>query len=155
MSRPDPKIVSELFLKACQLPREKRSEFLDSACNGDSEVRAEVASLLEHDTDVPDVLEVGVLPPRTHVAEQTPIERIGPYRILEKLAEGGMGVVYRAEQETPIRRPVAIKLIRLGIESRQVIARFESERQALALMNHPNIARVLDAGETAEGTLIR
>jgi serine/threonine protein kinase/tetratricopeptide (TPR) repeat protein len=76
---------------------------------------------------------------------------IGPYRILEKLGEGGMGVVYLAEQETPIRRRVALKLIKLGLDTRQVIARFESERQALALMQHPNVAAVYDAGATDDG----
>ena len=78
-------------------------------------------------------------------------ERIGPYKILEVLGEGGMGIVYLAEQETPIRRRVALKVIKPGMDSKQVLARFESERQALALMNHPNIARVFDAGATEQG----
>ena len=78
-------------------------------------------------------------------------ERVGPYRILERIGEGGMGVVYLAEQQEPIRRRVALKLIKLGMDTEQVIARFESERQALALMSHPNVARVLEAGATAEG----
>jgi non-specific serine/threonine protein kinase/serine/threonine-protein kinase len=78
-------------------------------------------------------------------------ERIGPYRIVEKLGEGGMGEVYLAEQEEPIRRRVALKLIKTGMDTRQVVARFESERQALALMNHPNIARVFEAGDTEQG----
>ena len=81
---------------------------------------------------------------------ETP-ERIGPYRILETLGEGGMGIVYLAEQREPIRRQVALKVIKLGMDTKEVIARFESERQALALMNHPNIAKVLDAGATEEG----
>jgi serine/threonine protein kinase len=78
-------------------------------------------------------------------------ERVGPYRILRKVGEGGMGVVYEAEQDTPVRRTVALKLIKLGMDTREFVARFDSERQALALMNHPNIARVYDAGATAEG----
>ena len=78
-------------------------------------------------------------------------QRIGPYRILRQIGEGGMGIVYEAEQETPVRRKVALKLIKIGMDTREVIARFESERQALALMNHPNIARVYDAGATPEG----
>ncbi|MDH3190898.1 MAG: serine/threonine protein kinase, partial [Acidimicrobiia bacterium] len=78
-------------------------------------------------------------------------DRVGPYRILEKLGEGGMGEVYRAEQEQPIRRKVALKLIKAGMDTKQVVARFESERQALALMSHPNIARVFDAGATEQG----
>src|ERR1051325_11522092 len=74
--------------------------------------------------------------------------RIGPYKLLQQIGEGGMGVVYMAEQETPVRRKVALKIIKPGMDSRQVIARFEAERQALALMDHVNIARVLDAGTT-------
>ena len=73
-------------------------------------------------------------------------EWIGPYRVLGQIGAGGMGVVYEAEQEKPVRRKVALKLIRWGLESRELVARFESERQALALMNHASIARVLDAG---------
>src|ERR1035438_211882 len=78
-------------------------------------------------------------------------ERIGPYKILEVLGQGGMGIVYLAEQEKPIRRKVALKVIKLGMDTREVIARFESERQALAMMNHPNIAQVHDAGTTERG----
>ena len=76
---------------------------------------------------------------------------IGPYKLLQKLGEGGYGVVYMAEQEQPIRRRVALKIIKLGMDTKNVIARFEAERQALALMDHPNIARVLDAGATETG----
>ncbi len=78
-------------------------------------------------------------------------ERIGPYRLLRVIGAGGMGIVYEAEQETPVRRKVAVKLIKRGMDTREVIARFESERQALALMNHPNIAGVYEAGATEEG----
>ena len=78
---------------------------------------------------------------------------IGRYRILGKLGEGGMGVVYEAEQEKPVRRKVALKVIKAGMDSKQVIARFESERQALAMMNHPNVAKVFDAGATEQGRL--
>src|SRR5262245_23938362 len=81
----------------------------------------------------------------------SPAQRIGPYQILETLGEGGMGVVYLAEQKEPVRRRVALKLIKLGMDTREVIARFESERQALAMMNHPNVAKVLDAGATESG----
>jgi len=84
------------------------------------------------------------------LADKVP-ERIGPYRILEQLGEGGMGMVYLAQQEQPFRRRVALKIIKLGMDTREVIARFESERQALALMNHPHIARVFDAGTTEQG----
>lgn len=77
--------------------------------------------------------------------------QIGPYRLLQLLGEGGMGEVWLAEQKTPIHRTVALKLIKAGMDTKAVVARFESERQALALMDHPNIARVFDAGATAEG----
>src|SRR5689334_980436 len=76
---------------------------------------------------------------------------IGPYQLLERIGEGGMGTVYMAEQTHPVRRRVALKVIKAGMDTRQVIARFEAERQALALMDHPNIARVLDAGATDAG----
>ena len=75
---------------------------------------------------------------------------IGPYKLLEQIGEGGFGVVFMAEQQQPVRRKVALKIIKPGMDTRQVIARFEAERQALALMDHPNIARVLDGGETAD-----
>jgi serine/threonine protein kinase len=94
------------------------------------------------------------MPETPNPAEQGPAsqpERIGPYRILDVLGEGGMGVVYRAEQIEPVRRRVALKIIKLGMDTKQVVARFESERQALAVMDHPNIAKVLDGGATLEG----
>ncbi|HJS73850.1 MAG TPA: serine/threonine-protein kinase, partial [Vicinamibacteria bacterium] len=94
--------------------------------------------------------ETSAVPPP--VGEPAPApDRIGPYRILREIGEGGMGIVYEADQETPVRRKVALKLIKWGMDTRQVIARFESEKQALALMNHPGIASVYDAGATDEG----
>src|SRR5947207_1617443 len=82
---------------------------------------------------------------------EKPGDRIGRYKLLQQIGEGGCGVVYMAEQEEPIRRRVALKVIKLGMDTRQVVARFEAERQALALMDHPNIAKVLDAGSTDTG----
>src|ERR1019366_6057725 len=82
---------------------------------------------------------------------EKPGDRIGRYKLLEQIGEGGCGVVYVAEQEQPVRRRVALKVIKLGMDTRQVIARFEAERQALALMDHPNIAKVLDGGATETG----
>jgi len=95
----------------------------------------------------------GVIPDSgiTQPAASADLGQIGPYRILEQLGEGGMGSVYKAEQRSPIKRLVAIKVIKLGFGSREIIARFESERQALALMDHPNVAKVLDAGTTDTG----
>jgi serine/threonine protein kinase len=78
-------------------------------------------------------------------------EQIGPYRILETIGQGGMGIVYKAEQREPVRRVVALKVIKLGMDTREVVARFEAERQALAMLSHPNVARVLDAGMTENG----
>src|SRR3989442_670069 len=82
---------------------------------------------------------------------ENPGERIGRYKLLQQIGEGGCGVVYMAEQEEPVRRRVALKVIKLGMDTKSVIARFEAERQALALMDHPNIAKVLDAGATETG----
>ena len=81
----------------------------------------------------------------------TSVERIGRYNLLEQIGEGGWGVVYRAEQQEPVRRLVALKIIKLGMDTKQVLARFEAERQALALMDHPNIAKVFDGGATESG----
>src|SRR5262245_8168672 len=78
-------------------------------------------------------------------------EQIGPFRILEKIGEGGMGVVYKAEQREPVRRIVALKVIKLGMDTKEVVARFEVERQALAMLAHPNVARVFEAGMTENG----
>src|SRR6266568_3064105 len=88
-----------------------------------------------------------VSPPPTEKAG----DRIGPYKLLQQIGEGGCGVVYIAEQDEPVRRRVALKAIKLGMDTKQVIARFEAERQALAMMDHPNIAKVLDAGATENG----
>ena len=83
-----------------------------------------------------------------HQPAEGPGNRVGPYKLLQQIGEGGMGVVYMAEQEEPVRRKVALKIIKPGMDTKQVIARFEAERQALAMMDHPNIAKVLDAGTT-------
>src|SRR6516225_9556616 len=92
---------------------------------------------------------------KTHVCStaltEKPGDRIGRYRLLQEIGQGGCGVVYMAEQEEPVRRRVAVKVIQLGMDTKSVIARFEAERQALAMMDHPNIAKVLDAGATAAG----
>src|SRR2546427_13072284 len=96
-----------------------------------------------------DPISVGATP-MVNLAEKIG-ERIGRYKLLQQIGEGGCGVVYMAEQEEPLRRRVALKVIKLGMDTRQVVARFEAERQALALMDHPNIAKVYDAGATATG----
>ena len=94
---------------------------------------------------------VPVVPRGMSVLTEGPGTRIGRYKLLQRIGEGGCGVVYMAEQEEPVRRRVALKIIKLGMDTKSVIARFEAERQALAMMDHPNIARVLDAGATETG----
>jgi serine/threonine protein kinase len=128
-----------------------RAEFLDAECGADAGLRAELESLLAHHTAsdislVGPAARAGIAPPSQ--VELEPGSRLGPYRIERKLGEGGMGLVYEATQEEPVRRRVALKIIKLGMDTRQVIARFEAERQALAMMDHPNIAKVFDAGAT-------
>src|SRR5690348_13090939 len=92
--------------------------------------------------------ETADLPPSRKRTPNTSPEFIGHYRVVETIGEGGMGIVYKAEQREPVRRVVALKVIKLGMDTREVVARFEAERQALAMMNHPNVAKVFDAGTT-------
>src|SRR5208282_5919402 len=131
--------------------------YLDGACRGDDELRAEVEKLLLAHDQAGAFLEAPVAPPQHSTIvlsaplSEKPGDRIGHYKLLQQIGEGGCGVVYMAEQEEPIRRRVALKVIKLGMDTKQVIARFEAERQALALMDHPNIAKVLDAGATDSG----
>ena len=145
---------------------EQRRQFLDRACVLDMELRKRVESLLAlspnagdffnqcapaleaEPADAAQVLSAAEAALEPEIPET---RRIGPYKLLQKLGEGGYGVVYMAEQDQPIRRRVALKIIKLGMDTKNVIARFEAERQALALMDHPNIARVLDGGATETG----
>jgi serine/threonine protein kinase/tetratricopeptide (TPR) repeat protein len=147
--------ANELFLKALELPSAERHAFLDDACAGDAELRAEVESLLEANTCAGSFLESPACDLLATVDEPPLAERsgsvIGPYKLLEQIGEGGMGLVFVAEQQRPVRRRVALKLIKPGMDTREVITRFEAERQALALMDHANIAKVLDGGTTASG----
>jgi serine/threonine protein kinase len=142
-----------IFWKALDHPSEaERREYLDRACGADAELRSRVEALLRADRDAGDFLGEPVLPPTlTFDSPEVPGTSIGPYKLMEQIGEGGMGVVYVAEQTTPVRRKVALKVIKPGMDTRQVLARFEAERQALAMMDHPNIAKVHDAGATASG----
>jgi eukaryotic-like serine/threonine-protein kinase len=125
-----------LFQAAVQLTGAERAVFLHGACLGNDALRRRLEALLAaHDT--PD--------------ELSPPNKLGRYKLMERLGEGGCGVVYVAEQAQPVRRRVALKVIKLGMDTKQVVARFEAERQALAMMDHPNIAKVLDAGATETG----
>jgi WD40 repeat protein/serine/threonine protein kinase len=149
----------DIFLAALQLDKEERPAYLDRVCAGAASLRrrlkvllqahAEAGSFLEHS---PADSEVGTGPYRPEGAPaEGPGTVIGPYKLLQQIGEGGMGVVYMAEQEQPVRRRVALKVIKPGMDSKQVIARFEAERQALAMMDHLHIAKVLDAGTTPNG----
>ena len=128
----------------------ERAAYLQRACGDDASLRQRLEQLLKAHTDAGGFLgeldATAVLP-----ITEKPGDRIGRYKLLQQIGEGGCGVVYMAEQEEPVRRRVALKVIKLGMDTRSVIARFEAERQALALMDHPNIARVLDAGATDTG----
>src|SRR4051794_9074730 len=135
----------------------ERAAYLDRACGDDADLRARVEDLLRAHERAPNFLE-GSPPQRDPSAtvDQPPLTQrpgtvIGPYKLLQQIGEGGMGVVYMAEQTHPVQRKVALKVIKSGMDSKQVIARFEAERQALAMMDHVNIARVLDAGATQAG----
>ena len=145
----------ELFEAALALPPHGRDPFLEAACAGDTALRERVEDLLLQHADFACRADLKSAPQEPTGAYQPlregPGTLVGPYKLLQKIGEGGFGVVYMAEQERPVRRMVALKIIKPGMDTVQIIARFESERQALALMDHPNIAKVLDAGETDSG----
>jgi eukaryotic-like serine/threonine-protein kinase len=145
--------VCAIFAAALRCSPAERGALLAAACADDPQLHAEVERLLADDTtsrdgfrDLPTVAAIPFRP----IAEG-PGARIGPYKLLQAIGEGGMGVVYLAEQDQPVRRRVALKIIKPGMDTAQVIARFAAERQALALMDHPHIAKVLDAGATDSG----
>jgi eukaryotic-like serine/threonine-protein kinase len=149
--------TGELFDAALELAPEAREAFLQEACGGDAELRVVVQRLLNNHAISGTFLEPllersgpgNVL--RAFAADSAAPETVGPYRIIRQLGEGGMGTVYLAQQERPIQRDVALKIIKPGMDSSSVLARFDSERRALALMEHPNIAQVFDAGTTPGG----
>jgi serine/threonine protein kinase len=149
----DPKLVRDLFFAASEVPASQRAAYLTGNCT-DPVVRAVVERLLAVHDEPASVLDQPA--PSILTSDYVAIvERvgtmIGPYKLMEQIGEGGFGLVFVAEQAEPVRRKVALKVIKPGMDSSQVIARFEAERQALALMDHPNIARVLDAGATESG----
>jgi len=161
--------VREIYQAACELSGEARTDMVTRACAGDDELLAEVSSLLAHhdgeDDDLGDsnlglgyrLIAAGDAQDDRGEFEATPptttndSQAVGRYRLIRRIGEGGMGSVYEAEQEHPVRRRVALKIIKLGMDTREVVARFQQERQALALLDHPNIAKVLDAGATPTG----
>ena len=141
------------------MPAAERVAYLDQACADDATLRGRVEELLKAGEEAGAFLESSAtIPPGSSgtvrlaaLPAEKPGDRIGRYKLLQQIGEGGCGVVYMAEQEEPVRRRVALKVIKLGMDTKNVIARFEAERQALALMDHPNIAKVLDAGATDTG----
>src|SRR6185436_14314965 len=146
--------IDDIFLNARELsdPGE-RAAYLANACGGNADLRSRVETMLRDAEGAEGFFGPGdslVGAAASHLTE-TPGTVIGRYKLLQKIGEGGMGVVYMADQREPVVRKVALKIIKLGMDTRQVIARFEAERQALALMDHPNIAKVLDGGTTQTG----
>ena len=145
-----------IFTEALGVPVEKRAAFLERACGGDERLRRKVEALLTSHEEIGDFLQESpdeaVSQARiAATADEKPLDRIGRYKLLEQIGEGGCGVIFMAEQEEPVRRRVAVKVIKPGMDTKSVIARFEAERQALALMDHPSIAKVFDGGATESG----
>lgn len=141
--------AKQIFLQACELPAEQRSEFVCTACDADAELLALVNSMLKIDEADHELLDNS---PALVSDGLSAGERLGGrYVVREPLGEGGLGEVWLADQIEPIQRQVAIKVIKLGMDTRRVVARFEAERQTLAMLEHPNIARVYDAGSTSAG----
>ncbi len=146
--------IEQIFTEAVSKPdAAAREVYLHQVCEGDTQLRLRVEELLAADAEPGSFL---LLPDEGSTVNFTPVSErpgttIGRYKLLEQIGEGGFGVVFMAEQEQPVRRRVALKVIKAGMDTRQVVARFEAERQALAMMDHPNIAKVFDAGATETG----
>jgi eukaryotic-like serine/threonine-protein kinase len=146
--------IEEIFLAAIEKPSVDRGVYLDLACGTDAKLRTEVEALIRSHEEAGSLLEQPLFQPGVTVVQLPADEHIGavvgPYTLIEQIGEGGMGTVFMAQQGEPVKRLVALKLIKPGMDSKQVLARFEAERQALALMDHPNIAKVFDAGSTGQ-----
>jgi serine/threonine protein kinase len=154
--------AKQVFHEALEKSGPEQARFVAITCGEDNELRAQVEGLLAAHSEAGEFLASPTGPEPSEAVKaavglvaagppEAPGTRIGPYKLLQVIGEGGFGVVYMAEQEQPIRRRVALKIIKLGMDTKEVIARFEAERQALALMDHPNIAKVFDAGATESG----
>jgi tetratricopeptide (TPR) repeat protein len=151
---PDPNRAKSILLAALEQPAgTERDAFLVEACAGDASLRREVDDLLVHSSPPGSFLESPEIVQTVHVplAAEAAGATIDRYKLVEPIGEGGMGEVWLAQQQEPVKRLVALKVIKAGMDSRAVLARFEAERQALAIMDHPNIAKVLDAGATPAG----
>ena len=143
--------VMEILEGALDRSDPERPAWLQQACGGDTALLREVTEALAWEQRMGGFMQKPVLALTDPGPGEGPGAQIGPYTLVRQLGEGGMGVIYQARQTQPIRREVALKIVKPGMDSRQVIARFESERQALAMMDHPNIARVIEAGTTPAG----
>jgi serine/threonine protein kinase/uncharacterized protein HemY len=147
--------IRDIFLAIVEQPASEWESLLDRACRNDPELRPQLAPLLKAHAAGQGILDQSLADRVTEGVGKSVSERpgtiIGPYKLLEQVGEGGFGVVFMAEQMQPLRRKVAVKVLKPGMDTRHVVARFEAERQALALMDHANIAHVLDGGETASG----
>ena len=154
-----PKSLKELFLSALEVSPADRAAWLDRECSGDTGLRQQLGDMLAAHEEPHSLLDQTAIvvtikdgqPIGGQSLSPIPGTQIGHYKLREQIGEGGFGVVYVAEQTEPVRRKVALKIIKPGMDTREVIARFEAERQALALMDHPNVAKVLDAGTTEQG----
>jgi eukaryotic-like serine/threonine-protein kinase len=152
----DSKRELDVFTEALELPVAERAAFLNRACAGNEGLRHKVEALLKVHERTGDFLEHAPTGSVVEAMREVPVakkpeDQIGRYKLLQQIGEGGCGVVFMAEQEEPVRRRVALKILKPGMDTKSVVARFEAERQALALMDHPNIAKIFDAGETPSG----
>jgi serine/threonine-protein kinase len=141
--------IEHVFQRAADLPESEHEAFLEAECDGEPGVRERVAAMLRR--FAADESLAGPAAGMSRAGEERPGDRIGRYKLLQPIGEGGYGAVWMAEQLEPVRRKVALKVIKLGMDTREVVARFEAERQALALMDHTGIARVFDGGSTDAG----
>jgi serine/threonine protein kinase len=146
MSPADHARVMEILADAMELPTARRAAFPDSTCLGEPKLRRDVEELLDCAEPAARAFDAG-----SDQLARTDPEQIGAYTILEPIGKGGMAIVYRAQQAHPVRRTVALKLIKLGMDTRQFVARFKAEQQTLAMLDHPNVARVYDAGASEKG----
>ncbi|MGD2122933.1 MAG: serine/threonine-protein kinase, partial [Gemmatimonadota bacterium] len=154
--------VKQIFHEALEVSGPERDQLVDGLCGDDEGLRSQVGALLAAHHEADELLDAPTVAGANAAASaasglasaaapEGPGTRVGAYKLLQQIGEGGFGTVYMAEQEEPIRRRVALKIIKPGMDTKQVIARFEAERQALAMMDHPNIAKVFDAGATETG----
>src|SRR5450631_1000341 len=164
--------IEDLYQRALELHEIERADFIKSAAGDNEKLRQEVESLLAREREAERFIEVPAMDVAARLVgeesenavpdgatDETSLTAsprgagslIGPYRLLQLIGEGGMGQVWLADQKEPVRRRVALNLIKTGMGTREVVARFQSQRQALALMDHPAIAKVFDAGSTTEG----